>query len=211
MFGKICSLLVMGVMVGSLSAAQIGFDGISGSGAAIETGKSQLYLDLAMVSDTKVSFTFSNSGSEQCVISEIYFDDTAYLKSIYQIDDSLDTVDFNAGAKPADLPGGASFNPIFTANQSLSVSAKNPSPKNGVGPDEWVSVIFNLESGVTLDKLMNSITAGQTRVGLHVTSFADGSSVSFINQIPDQEIPEPASLILIGAGSLLVLRCRKKG
>lgn len=79
-------------------------------------------------------------------------------------------------------------------------------PKNGVNnvsAGEWVKITFKLIDGGTLEGVLHELYTGDLRVGLHVIGFPDGSSNSAIS------VPEPATVLLIGLGTVALLRKRK--
>ena len=82
-----------------------------------------------------------------------------------------------------------------------------PSPvKNGVGPGESVAIEFTLQGGQTLQDVIDQLTTGQLRIGLHVIAFDSEGSESFVNR----PVPEPTTAALVGGGLLaLALRGRK--
>ena len=81
------------------------------------------------------------------------------------------------------------------------LASATPSPAmNGVGPGEFVAIIFNLKNGATFSQLLSQFGDGTVRAGVHVISFASGGSESLVNK----PVPEPASLALF-VGGLVVL------
>jgi hypothetical protein len=147
-----------------------------------------------------------NDGPDNCVITEIYFQDGSLL-GFASIDESLSDVDFKeeevGNVNPKNLPGGKSINPEFIATTAFSIEPVNPEPKWGVNPGEWLEIVYSLQSGKHYDNIIQELNNQTLRIGIHVQSFADGGSESFVNT------PEPATMVLLGLGGL-VLRKRRK-
>ena len=178
------------------AAATLGFGCITNNSATdCGIGESQLQVDVTDEAPGQVRFTFRQTGPDQAVISEIYFDGGA-LASISSIVNGTG-VSFAQGANPPDLPGGNNATPPFTVTPGLLAQAANPAPTNGVGAGEQVAIILNLQSGTTFSDVLTDLGNGSLRTGIHVISFASGSSESFVNT----PLPEPANALL----QLLVL------
>ncbi|HNS19247.1 MAG TPA: hypothetical protein PKH24_02050 [Sedimentisphaerales bacterium] len=148
---------------------------------------------------TQALFTFKNSGPAQSVISEIYFDDGTLLGIASVINSS--GVNFKPySANPGDLPGGQSIG--FSVTAGFLAEADNPEPTWGVGPQEQVGIIFDLQHGKTFDDVLHELATGGRdtglRIGIHVKSFADGQSESFVNVVP---LPGAVLLGMLGLGA----------
>lgn len=150
--------------------------------------------------DGVVTFEFSNTGPESCAITDIYFDD-GHLLGISSIDDSLAGVDFKKGASPSNLPGGENFG--FFADEAFSIEAAPPPAKNGVDPDEWVSIVYTL-SGGSVEEVIEELNTGVLRIGIHVQDFDFEGSEAFINNVP-----EPATILLLTLGGLILRRSKR--
>ncbi len=150
-----------------------------------------------------VNFRFFNESTFSCVIAAIYFDDGTLL-GIDQINDGPGTYFLTGGT--GNLPGAHLLSPPFVADREFNIGAANPAPKNGVNsiPDgEWVQITFRLADGGTFQNVLDELESGQLRIGLHITSFPDGTSESAVNN------PEPATIGLLLLGSLVLLRKRR--
>jgi len=145
-------------------------------------------------------FTFYNDSTVQSSITNIYFDDGTLLGATMGILNGPGTLFTEDG--PTNIPGGNMIG--FDADREFNIGADPPPPVNGVnniGTGEWVTVQFLLVGG-TLDDVLNELNSGALRVGIHVQDFTDGTSESAVN------VPEPATMILLGLGAL-VLRKRR--
>jgi hypothetical protein len=194
---KTLSIIVMMFLASSITyAIPYGFQNITSNNATnAAIGEAQLALDVTGGAN-QISFEFLNSGSQSCIITQIYL----YLPSVssYSLSfssfqtDNPSTIKYSLGASPGHLPGGPQ-NPYFAA------SPLNPQPQNGIGPEENLSITFTILDGEFNDVLA-ALNSGTFIVGIHVQSFANGGSESFINDTPMAPVPEPATLILLGAG-----------
>lgn len=159
-------------------------------------------LQLGMSVETSgagVLFTFTNTGTVSSSVEQIYFDDNVLLGSPTIINGA--GVAFAADGSPGTLPGGNTITPIFTT--SFSVAADNPAPSKGINPGEQLGLLF---SGVTLPQVVADLNDGDLRVGMHVLAYPNGRSEGFVNQVP-----EPGTLGLLGAGLLGLLGMARRG
>jgi hypothetical protein len=154
----------------------------------------------------KVSFLFENLSSASSSITDIYFDSGSILGSGSSISNSKG-VSFSGGASPATLPGGENLTPAFARTPSFAADSNPPPPKNGINPEEWLKITFNLNTGESFDNVINQLGAGVFRIGIHVQSLPDGSSVSAINAV---HTPELATIALMTLGSIAFSRRIKR-
>jgi len=70
-----------------------------------------------------------------------------------------------------------------------------------VNPGEYVAIFFEVSSNV--GEVFDDLADGSLRIGVHVIAFSDGLSESATT-------PEPATMALMLAGSLMLLRRRTK-
>jgi len=167
-----------------------------------QTGEDQLFMDVDSGLET-VTFTFRNEGPKDSVIAEIYFDNGSLL-GISTILDSPPDVVFEIGATPHNLPGGNEIDPSFEASEGFQAEGGSPSPMLGVGPGQSVEIMFDLINGGTLADVIGELQDGTLRVGIHVIDFAGEGSESFVN------VPEPATFILLGLGTIALVRRRRR-
>jgi hypothetical protein len=190
-----------------LDTKTYGFYNITNNSAAnAATGQSQLAVQVYDYGTDLVSFKFSNTGLEDCVITEIYFQGDSILE-FDSIDESLPGVDFNddevGNAKPGNLPGGKSMAQQFLSTTGFSIEPINPAPHWGVGPGEWVELVYSIQAGSVFEDIVQELDNADLRIGIHVQSFDNGGSESFVN------VPEPATMILLTLSGLFLGKCRR--
>lgn len=181
------------------SAVTLGFDCLTGNLAGdCAVGEAQLTVDVIDGGAGIVLFHFKNAGPAASSISEVYFDDGSLLALSSVIDGP--GVDFEPDANPPDLPGGQNATPPFEVTAGFLAQGVAPPVINGVGPGEWLKIQFTLQGGQTYADVLDELTTGELRIGIHVIGFASGGSESFINP----PIPEPGTALLLGGGLALL-------
>ena len=167
------------------------------SAADCAIGSAQIAVDVTGgPAASQVSFTFTNSGSAAASITDIYFDNGTLLGIASIVNGS--GVSFSQGASPGDLPAGNNASPPFVATAGFTADSNPPAQPNGVNPGETVTIIFDLQSGGTLQDVLDELGDGRLRIGVHVQGFASSGSEAFVNT----PLPEPGALALLGAGLL---------
>ncbi len=151
----------------------------------------------------QVLFTFTNTGTAQSTISEIYFDDGSLLGIAGLIDKDEGVggdanVDFSQDANPPNLSGGNNASPAFEVTAGFLADADNPAPKWGVSPGQSLGIIFDLQGTQSFADVLAELGDGRLRIGMHVINFANGGSESFVNN----PVPVPPALWLLGSGLL---------
>lgn len=196
-------LLMSGVLQAATTVSFFCITGNSATDCAI--GEAQLTVDVTDLGGGDVNFRFNNSGPAASSISEVYFDDGTLL--------GLSTVTHSAGdpwtggsASPPNLPGGSSVDPAFVATAGFLAESDPPPPLNGVRPGEWLDVTFALQAGGTYGDVIDELTDGRLRIGMHVISFQSGGSESFVNN----PVPIPAAVWLFGSGLALLGWVRRR-
>lgn len=222
-FAFVSLLCVLGAQVGSVHAQHFDFWCITDNNptnAAI--GEAQLSLEVTDGEQNPghVVFIFTNEGPDDCSITDVYFDDGTLttLTTLIDLDEPEDElhpwfgmghagVDFTQDASPPDLPGGEFIDPPFEVSLGFSADSDPPPPSWGVEaalpPDEWLGIEFSMNGG-TLEQVIQELNSGILRVGVHVQGFDAGGSESFVN------VPEPATIALLGLGGLVLLRRRRR-
>lgn len=220
------ALFAIGLCAASADASMqtLNFSNITANDVAdATTGESQLSVTISdeypgLTVPGQVAFTFTNTGAAAMSITDVYFDDGSLLGISSIVNGS--GVSFSPGASPGNLPGGNAID----FNTSAGFLADSDTPKlqlNGVNPGESLTIIFNLIDGQTYADVIAAIdlsseadnwgvdVEGGLRIGIHVQGFDGGGSESFVNNgggfdlggDPDP-VPEPASIILFGLGTL---------
>lgn len=186
------------------------FVGVTSTNAAnVATGVAALSMEVIDLGGSQVAFKFTNNSISS--VADVYFDDGTLL-GIASISDSGTGVAFTQFAAPADLPGGNNLTPAFSTTAGFSADSDAPVSFNGVTSGEWLTITFNLQPAQTYASVISALSLpnnggiGDLRVGLHVQSFADGGSESFVN-VPDgvsNPVPEADTYAMLLAGLGLV-------
>lgn len=149
-------------------------------GGDVAIGQAQLFVQVVDLGAAGVRFHFVNTGPQASSITEVYFMDGALL-AIYNILDFPPAVDFGFPSNHNNLPGGNNCVPAFVSTVGFSADSLPPTQPNGVNPGEHLGIDFTLQTGKTFNDVINDLTSGALRIGIHVQGFADGESESFVN------------------------------
>lgn len=186
------------------------------------TGEEQLFVDLIDLGSGQVMFRFRNTGPKASSICDVYFDD-GQLFGIANLVDADDgdgghpDVDFTEDkpgdpVSPGHLPGDNNVTPKFEVTSGFLADSDSPGVShNGVGPEEWLGIVFDLKPGKNVGHIVSDIAGGDLRIGIHVQGMGregEGSE-SFINY-PDP-IPAPGAVVLGAMGIGLVAWVKRHG
>ncbi len=181
------------------------FEIFTNNGSFADSADLNFYVEVSDAGPNRADFTFYNDSLIESCIAGIYFDDGTLL-GIADITSSPG-VSFSLSAKPKNLPGGNMLEPPFVTTVEFSIDSDPPVPKNGINPGdpaEWLRITFDLKKNGLFQDVLDELNNGTLRVGTHIIGLSDGSSESAINHVP-----EPATIALLGLGSLVFL-CRKR-
>lgn len=197
------------LVTGKLYAATYNFSCISDNSVAdCAIGESQLFVEVSSVAGNQhqAQFTFYNTGPADSSIEGIYFDDGTLLDIAYLVDKDegsggLPGVDFSEGsASPPELPGAQEAISSFETTAGFLADSDAPTSKMGINPDEWLTIVFDLQSNQTADSVFTDLSTGALRIGIHAIDFASAGSESFINN--PTAVPAPVALLLFGSALL---------
>ena len=208
-----CCGLAFSAQVFAVTSTTYSFVGVgdpSANATNVTTGINSLRVEVkdlgvALSGYSQVAFKFTNASTSS--LTDVYFDDGTLL-GIASISDSGTTVSFSEGAKPANLPGGNYLTPDFKTTKGFSADSNPPVSPNGVTSGEWLTIIFDLQSGKNYQSVISALAlpnGGGTddlRIGLHVQSFTNGGSASFVNVVTP--IPEAKTYAMMLAGMGLI-------
>jgi hypothetical protein len=149
-------------------------------------------------------FVFRNAGTEPSAICDVYFDDGTLL-GIADVINGPD-VRFSQYAKPGNLSGGGSLTPPFETTAGFSADSDSPKTfLNGVGPNEWLGILFTLQSGKDFQSVNDALvlgvhspaTPGSLRIGIHVQGIGPNDDSEGLVHAP---LPGAVLLGMLGMG-----------
>jgi hypothetical protein len=160
------------------------------SPANCATAEAQLKLDVMDLGANQLGLLAYNLGSQPISWTDYYHDDEFDLVEFVSITNGLG-VAYSSGCNPANPPGANGFTIGYCADSDAPVQPK------GVGPLEEVLFKFDFSPGVTYGSFLLDLAQGRFRVAGHAQGIGtSGGSESFINDIPNLTVPEPAMIFL---------------
>jgi hypothetical protein len=176
----------------------------------VSTQGLHLALELITTGST-VDFIFRNDSTIPSVVTAIYIEANTLSSSLLQsgsIADQSPGVLFHILAVPPSPPGSVSSVGIggSWAGNLFTLGAASPSPHNGLGPGDSVTVRFDLaDSYQTLVQSL-SVTPTAFRIVQHVQGLSDDASIWTVNQ----PIPAPgAGVVVLGGIAFMAGRRRR--
>ena len=183
------------------------------------------------VNSGQARFTIRNeSATGSSFIDEVYFDD-GWLLGISRVE-SPPGVDFEQDTysdqvKPPNLPAGNELDPPFVTSTyedgsgywkkkvwhayyaKMAAEADPPTRGNVINNGQYVDIVFDLTTGHTVADVIDTMSDGTLRVGVHIQSLPHVSCASD-SASAVSVIPTPAAVVLglIGLGTLGVWRRR---
>ena len=179
------------------SAETYGFMNISNNIAGdAAIGEAQLTVTVSDAGGGLVAFLFQNIGPDASSLTDVYFDDGSLL-AIASITNTAGLVEFSQLASPPNLPSANNASPAFVTTSGFSADSDPPVQPLGVNPGETLTITYSLAGGQAFADVINEITNGTLRIGIHVQGFATSGSESFVNTglIP---LPPALALGLVG-------------
>jgi hypothetical protein len=165
-----------------------------------------LYVEVFNDNET-AAFRFCNQSSLgdpdllDLSIIAIYFDNETFLEAP-QITNQTGCTNFLEGANPPELQTDEIID--FQTTDSFSADSDGSDiAENGINPGEWLTINFNLWPGASIEDVINQINNANLRIGIRVMFLPDGENESAVN------VPEPAAIVLLTLGTLLMLRKRR--
>ncbi len=201
---NISVILIVALIVGLASSAtatiipQIEFEPIGP--VTVDVEDIDLFALIMEGGPGQVIFEFHNENLTSSSVTRIYFEDYG-LDEVEDIQFSWG-IYFEKDRRPANFPGGGALEPDF--DTAFSISASPPPVWHGIRPGEQLTVTVDLDYGTSYSDIINGLSDGSVRIGMHVIALPDGSSFSAVN-----EVPEPATMALLGFGSMILIKKSK--
>lgn len=201
---RFLTLLFCVAMCGSCLEAGVVYplEIFTSSGGYYDSPDLILYVEV-IDSQSTIDFMFRNESSIDSSIVRVYLDDSPLLGNVNIV--SGPGTSFSQPAAPKNLPGAKLLEPPFDVTDGFSIGADAPTSQNGVNPDEWLQITFDLANNGTFEDVLSQLDDGTLRVGIHIIGLGpeDGSESAVT-------VPEPATFVLFGIGVLLTLTRKRR-
>lgn len=190
----------------------LGFSCVPYAGADADNCATGARQFAAQVSDDglapgQVMFSFTNSAESSASITEVFFEDGAYL-ALATIYDDAPQVEFILDESAGSMPNSDELAPPFISTEHMKVPDSR-GPVRGVNrASESLGLLFDLHAGVDAEDVLAALASGDLRVAVVGSGFALGGNESFVGAVV---VPEPSALLLLAAAiaGLLALRRRR--
>lgn len=166
---------------------------------------SQFNIAVDQLSNGKVQFTFTNTGSIQSAITDIYFGKGTNFSNLLTYDSIINnsSVNFSPWANPSQPPAGE-----FGWTAAFSADSDTPIVAKGIGLGENLKILFNLTPGTTLSTIENGFLQNNLAIALHAQAIGPNSKSDWFQSKPNNttSVPEPSAmlgLMAIGFGGFL--------
>ena len=211
MMKKLLTISVLMLAMGALAASPvqadlIGFTAITENSPVDPAfGEAQMFFEVGENSPY-ITFYFVNLGPEESSIERIFFsDETSLFNTNSVIGFFTDSgVDFAGYVYDPDVNNPGSN---FPAGEEIDwqttfwYEAAPPPSKTGINPNETITFSLLLNEGKDYQSVLSALQSGDLRIGIHVISWADTKSESFVNVTPPGgQVPEPMTAGLLGLG-----------
>lgn len=169
-------------------------------------GEAQLSAALGPAGDGRVRIDFQNAGADAVVVTRIVFQGPS-LTGIVEILGTPSEVAFAAQSPAQNFPGGHAILPAFEGD--FEAAAAPPRAHSGMGAGESLAIVLAIASGLDFGDVVDALASGELRIGLRAQAFVSGGSETLVN-LP-VHTPEPATALLLAAGSLALGLRRRAG
>lgn len=209
----LAALAVMTLAPRALADTPISFARISNN-ASVDLAP-YLQASFAPVDSSHVLFEFRNLASDfpNSFIRSVFFDDldaSPLLASATILNSP--GIQFNA-VSPGTLPGGSNITPPFDTD--LQFTADPPPAKGGIRPFNLDQDMLQIQFIGDYSSIMDGLSSGDLRLGLHVQGLPGGTSDSFVNLPPGPLVPLPSALhaagmLMVGLVTVRTIRRRRR-